>query len=100
LRAAQSGAQDYLTKGKTNSRLLIRSMQYAIQRKKAENKIQHLNTVLQALRNVNQLITFEKDRDRLLHKACNELVRTRGYHIARIILTDETGGFLERVLWS
>jgi len=95
LRAAQSGAQDYLTKGKTNSRLLIRSMQYAIQRKKAENKIQHLNTVLQALRNVNQLITFEKDRDRLLHKACNELVRTRGYHIARIILTDETGGFLK-----
>lgn len=95
LKAVQSGAQDYLIKGKTNSTLLIRSMQYAIQRKKAENRIQHLNAVLQALRNVNRLITLEKDRNKLCQKACNELVRTRGYHIARIILTDETGGFFK-----
>jgi len=92
LKAVQSGAQDYLIKGKTNSMLLIRSMQYAIQRKSSENKIRHLNTVLRALRNVNQLITLEKDRNKLCQKACNELVRTRGYHVARIILTDETGG--------
>ncbi len=97
LKAVQNGAQDYLVKGQINSSLLIRSMQYAIYRKSSENKIQHLNAVLQALRNVNQLIAFEKNRDRLLHKACNELVETRGYHVVRIILTDETGGFLKSV---
>jgi signal transduction histidine kinase/DNA-binding response OmpR family regulator len=97
LKAVENGAQDYLIKGQINPVLLVRSIQYAIQRKKTENKIQHLNTVLQVLRNVNKLITLEKNRDKLLQKACNELVRTRGYHIARVILTDETGGFLKFV---
>jgi len=97
LKTVQNGAQDYLVKGQFNSGVLVRSIQYAIQRKSSENKIRHLNAVLQALRNVNQLITLEKDRNKLCQKACNELVRTRGYHVARIILTDETGGFFKFV---
>jgi PAS domain S-box-containing protein len=95
LKAVENGAQDYLAKGQINSSLLIRSIQYAIQRKKAENKIQHLNAILRALRNINQLITFEKKRDKLLKKACNELVKTRGYHRGWIILTDKKGRFSE-----
>jgi len=53
--------------------------------------MQHLNLVLRAIRNVNQLITREKDHDRLLQGACDTLVETRGYHNAWVVLLDEKG---------
>jgi len=59
--------------------------------KQAEEKIKHLNLILQAIRGVNQLITREKDRDRLLKGACEKLVETRGYYNAWIVLTDASG---------
>jgi PAS domain S-box-containing protein len=49
------------------------------ERTKAEQHIEHLNSVLRAIRNVNQLIVKEKDRDRLLQKVCDILVDARGY---------------------
>ncbi|GAG33045.1 unnamed protein product, partial [marine sediment metagenome] len=61
------------------------------QRKRAEERIEHLNTVLRAIRNVNQLITIEKDSKRLIKGTCNELVETRGYFNAWIALLDESG---------
>ncbi len=65
--------------------------------KKAEERIEHLNLVLRAIRNVNQLITKEKDRDRLLQGACDNLIGTRGYHHACIAIIDEAGGFITAV---
>jgi PAS domain S-box-containing protein len=56
---------------------------------KAQEKADHLNRVLYAIRNVNQLITKEKDRDRLLKGACDNLTQTRGYYSAWIALLDE-----------
>lgn len=38
--AVKKGAQDYLVKGQVDSRLLKRSIQYSIERKKAEEKVQ------------------------------------------------------------
>ena len=64
---------------------------YITERKRAQEKIEHLNAVLKGIRNVNQLITTEKDRDRLIEKACGHLVETRGYHRAWIVLFDESG---------
>ena len=64
------------------------------ERKQAEEKIKHLNLVLRAIRSVNQLITKEKNRERLLKGACNNLIETRGYHSAWIALLNE-GGKLE-----
>nr|AAU83018.1 sensory transduction histidine kinase [uncultured archaeon GZfos26B2] len=61
------------------------------ERKHLEERMAHLNLVLQAVRNVNQLITKEKDRDKLLQGACNSLIETRGYHNAWIALLDESG---------
>ncbi len=58
------------------------------ERKRAESRIRHLNAVLQSIRKVNQLITREKDRDRLLEGACDNFVKTRGYHSAWIALLD------------
>jgi signal transduction histidine kinase len=60
------------------------------ERKRAEERIEHLNLVLSVIRNVNQLITREGNRDRLLQGACEVLIETRGYHNAWIALLDES----------
>ena len=44
------------------------------------------------MRKVNQLITHEKDRDRLLQRACEILTETRGYKSAWIGIRDPGGG--------
>ncbi|MFV9689939.1 MAG: ATP-binding protein [Desulfobacteria bacterium] len=61
------------------------------ERKHLEERMAHLTLVLRAIRNVNQLITKEKDRDKLLQGACDNLIATRGYHNAWIALLDESG---------
>lgn len=61
------------------------------ERKLAEKKLAHLNAVLRAIRNVNQLITKEHDQDKLINGACGGLTETRGYHNAWIALVDESG---------
>ena len=60
------------------------------QQKRAEMEIAQLNAVLRAIRNVNQLISREKDRGKLLRAVCEELVNTRGYTSAWVVLTDGT----------
>jgi len=66
------------------------------QQKHAQEREKHLNAIIKAIRNVNQLITKEKDRDRLIQGACDNLVSTRGYNSAWIMLTDA----FERSLYS
>jgi PAS domain S-box-containing protein len=61
------------------------------ERKLAEERVHHLNLVLQAIRNVNQLIVKEKDRDRLIDSACRLLVEERGYGKAWIALDNGRG---------
>jgi len=58
-------------------------------RKKAEERINHLATTLRAVRDVNQLITREKNRKRLIDKSCEILVRNRSYGLAWIALLDK-----------
>jgi PAS domain S-box-containing protein len=64
------------------------------ERKQAEEKIERLNLMLQAIRLVNQLIVREKDRDQLLQLACDSLVNTRGFKSASIVLLDESRNFV------
>jgi len=61
------------------------------ERIQAEKQVEHLNLVLRAIRNVNQLITREKDRHELIRKACDTLIETRGYLGAWLAVTDESG---------
>src|SRR3972149_5183016 len=61
------------------------------ERKQAEEKVQHLNLVLRAIRNINQLIATGTDRDGLLQGASDTLVKTRGYYSAWIALLDGSG---------
>jgi PAS domain S-box-containing protein len=72
-----------------------RSLEQEIEiRKQAEDRITHLAAVLRGVRNVNQLITREKDRDRLFQGACDRLIEIPGYHSAWIVLLDESGGLV------
>ena len=64
------------------------------ERKQAEKRIEHLNLVLRAIRNVNQLITQKKDPARLLQGSCEILTSTRGYLNVWIALLDESGKLL------
>ncbi|MBN2030057.1 PAS domain S-box protein [bacterium] len=61
------------------------------ERKKAENKILHLNAVLHAIRNVGQLIAQEKNPKRLIQSICEILVETRRYQSTWIMLLDDSG---------
>ena len=50
-------------------------------RKQAELRVQHLNEVLRAVRNIGELIVRERNPNQLLTAACTILVRTRGYQL-------------------
>ncbi len=59
------------------------------ERKHDEERVLNLNEVLKALRGVNQLITREKDRERLIKQSCELMVETRGVYCAWILLFEE-----------
>ena len=52
-------------------------------------RLLHLNRVLAAVRNVNQLITREKNRNVLLEETCRLLTENRGYQMAWVVLTED-----------
>jgi PAS domain S-box-containing protein len=49
-------------------------------------RIRHLNAVLRALREINQLVVRETDPEIIIARACESLVRNRGYFNAWIAL--------------
>ena len=61
---------------------------------RAQKKTAHLNAVLRAIQNVNQLIAKEKNYDRLLKGICDNLIKFRGYYSGWIALFDENKGLV------
>ncbi|GAG25103.1 unnamed protein product, partial [marine sediment metagenome] len=59
---------------------IISTIRDITDRLKAEEAKEHLSLLLRAIRNVNQLIVKEKDRQRLLKGICNNLTKTGGYY--------------------
>ncbi len=64
------------------------------ERKRAEEAKDHLYLMLRTIRNVNQLIVKEKNRDGLLKGICGNFTETRGCNAAWIVLLDESGGLI------
>ncbi len=64
------------------------------ERKRAEERVEHFNSVLRAISDVNQLLVKEKDRERLLKGVCDSLSEARGYYNVWIALVDESGGLI------
>ena len=76
------------------ARLNRRLRQACAERERATQRLEHLNLVLRAIGNVNQLIAREKDRNRLLKEACKNLIETGAYYGAWSALFDESGGIV------
>jgi PAS domain S-box-containing protein len=93
IEAINNGANYYLQKGK-NAELIFTELSHQIRqgvaRFRSEKRIDHLNRVLLAIRNVNQLIVQEKDPEKLLESACYTLIESRGYYSVWIALLDES----------
>ncbi|MFP4070887.1 MAG: PAS domain S-box protein [Desulfovibrionales bacterium] len=68
---------------------LFGSTQDITEFKHAQERIFHLNSVLQGIRGVNQLIVREHDPDVMIREGCQLLVDNRGYSSALIVLSDE-----------
>jgi PAS domain S-box-containing protein len=84
------GGYHMLFEGDKETGFLISAIDVT-ERKQVEERMRHLNLVLRAIRNVNQLIARGADRDSLLKGVCENFVNTRGYHNAWIALPDESG---------
>jgi PAS domain S-box-containing protein len=60
-----------------------------LERIHSEERERHINVILRSIRAVNRLIVREKDRRRLIQRACSELVDERGFNGVWIVLTDQ-----------
>ena len=60
------------------------------ERRRSEERISNLNRTLRCIRDVNQIITREKDRDRLIKDVCDTLVESRNFNFAWIALLDSS----------
>ena len=89
--AMRAGAHDYLMKGHLRllGQAIEREMEAAQTRRERARgiaKIDHLNRVLRAIRDINQLIVREHDPAALIQRACERLIATRGYRGAWIAI--------------
>ena len=69
--AAREGAQDYLVKGLIPERMLARVVRFAVERKRAEKKLQDQNRFLQILIDAIPLSIFYKGTDGI-YAGCNK----------------------------
>jgi len=69
IRAVQEGAQDYLVKGQMDSNLLARSIRYAIERKRAEEKLRESEEIFRQLaENIHEVFyIYETDTYRFCY---------------------------------
>jgi PAS domain S-box-containing protein len=63
IRAMEEGAQDYLVKGSHHLELLSRSIRYATERKKVENKLRESEEKLQAILDCTSAYIYAKDTE-------------------------------------
>ena len=71
--------------------------------KRAKSKkllLEHFNSLLRSIRDVNQLLVSEKDTDTLIEKVCDTLAETRGYNNVWIALFDESNQLLTAAEWG
>ena len=67
------------------------SLEMTLYKHNTEKQIKHLNQVLLAIREVNRLITHEHDPKKLLQRACEILLNTRGYTFIWVALKEAEG---------
>jgi diguanylate cyclase (GGDEF)-like protein len=98
IQAVKEGAQDYLIKGQVESNLLIRSINYAIERKKAKDALMLNEDRLETLLKLTQMIT-ETDQD-LIAFALEEAVRLTRSEGGYLHFFDENEQTIQLYSWS
>jgi PAS domain S-box-containing protein len=102
--ALRDGANDYFTKEAgfahydrllNSVRLNIEARAHRAEHQASVRKIERLNRVLIAIRNINQLITKESNIDRVILRACELLIETRGYRSAWIATLGDGASFVK-----
>ncbi len=92
--AVRSGAQDYLIKGQVNADLLARAIRYAIERKRAKEKIQRHNRELTALNEIAQTINSTLDLQETLTLIAEYSIHLLDTEATSVLLCDEGKGDL------
>ncbi|MDO8577701.1 MAG: ATP-binding protein [Dehalococcoidales bacterium] len=86
------GEADFDINGKLSN--LHGTVQDITEQKRAEEQIRHLANMLRTIRNINQLITREKDRGQLVQKSCDLLLQGQNLEEVWILLFDTTGNII------
>ncbi len=68
---------------------VVENVRDVTHRKQAEKRVEHLNSLLMSISNVNQLIVQEPDLEVLMRRACESIVETRSYRGATIALLND-----------
>jgi len=76
-------------------RELYSNIEMALHKNRMEHRINHLNAILKAIRDINQLIVRVSNVKELLDKTCETLVSTRAYASSWFITLDAQGKYLE-----
>lgn len=76
-------------------RELHSNIEMALHKNRMELRINHLNSILKAIRDINQLIVRVSNTKDLLQKTCDTLISTRAYSSALFIIMDQEGEYLD-----
>src|SRR5437899_8755768 len=88
MRAVREGAQDYLVKGQVTSRVLVRAMRYATERKRAIEELQRSEEYFRSLiENALDIITVLDDKG-IVRYGSPSIERVLGYQASALIGTN------------
>lgn len=89
VKAVCSGAQDFLVKRQTDSRLLIRSLLYAVERKKAEENLKAGYRELLVLQEISEAILRSLDLTSVLETILEKSLSAGSFELENIRLLDK-----------
>jgi signal transduction histidine kinase len=95
VKAVEQGAQDYLIKGQVNGQLLTRSLRYAIQRHRAEERLKERNRELLILRKISETILGSLDFGLVTERILEEAMLSGSFDLGNIRLLDPRRETLE-----
>jgi signal transduction histidine kinase len=82
LEAMKAGAADYLDKRLINAPLLERTIRYALERRRTQERLRRANRALETLNECNQILVRSTEERDLLSAICRIIVEVGGYRLA------------------